>query len=105
MSKRCPDCGFINDDSRIYCGSCGELLDADLRLLQQLEESTKNPVQTTGGSGPESENHRSAHKYHKYYDDDNVGKLSRKKKKSSPVPWVILGIAAVAAVIAVIVLL
>ena len=29
MSKRCPDCGFVNEDSRIYCSSCGELLDAE----------------------------------------------------------------------------
>ena len=43
MSKRCPDCGFMNEDSRIYCSSCGELLDPELRLIQSLERQKSAP--------------------------------------------------------------
>lgn len=104
MSKRCPDCGFINDDSRIYCGSCGELLDANLRLIQQLEEATKSSAKATKEPGPKVEDPGTVHKYHKYYDDDKVSKLAQ-EKKSSPVPWILLGLAAAAVVIVVIALL
>ena len=41
MSKRCPGCGQINDDSRIFCSACGEPLDAQLRLIQDLEKQKK----------------------------------------------------------------
>ena len=43
MSKRCPGCGQINDDSRIFCSACGEPLDAQLRLIQDLEKQKKAP--------------------------------------------------------------
>lgn len=38
MSKRCPECLHMNDDSRIFCSSCGAPLDAQLRLIQDLEK-------------------------------------------------------------------
>ena len=102
MSKRCPDCGFVNEDSRIYCGSCGEPLDANLRLIQQLEKSTNTPVKAKEEPKPAPEAPEPAPQ--KSDDGDVTGKLA-KDKKSSPLPWIILGIAAVAVVIAVIVLL
>lgn len=45
MSKRCPDCGYVNDDSRIFCSACGEPLNSDLRLIQDLEKQSKKPAQ------------------------------------------------------------
>lgn len=92
----------MNDDSRIYCGSCGEPLDTNLRLIQQLEKSTKAPVKTTQEPGPAPEAPKPAPKSSN--DGDVSGKLA-KDKTSSPLPWIILGVAAVAAVIAAIVLL
>ena len=50
MSKRCPDCGQINDDSRIFCSACGEPLNSELRLIQDLEKKKT----ATSKSRPES---------------------------------------------------
>ena len=36
MSKRCPECRRVNEDSRIFCTYCGATLDAELRLIQDL---------------------------------------------------------------------
>ena len=41
MSKRCPECLYTNDDSRIFCSACGAPLDAQLRLIQDLEKQKK----------------------------------------------------------------
>lgn len=103
MSKRCPDCGFINEDSRIYCGSCGELLDADLRLIQSLEKQTTGPAKSQTAPRTQSEPEKPAPR--RTSDDNYVSQKLAKEQKSSPVPWIILGIVAVVAVIAVIALM
>ena len=101
MSKRCPDCGFVNEDSRIYCGSCGEPLDAELRLISQLEKKQK----AAPAKKAEPEPAPKAPPRPKQDDEDySLGKLS-KEKKSNPMPWIILGVvAAVAIIVAVLVL-
>lgn len=93
MSKRCPDCGFINEDSKIYCGSCGELLDAELRLIKKLNDQTSGPKkpahkETTPQQEPVSPRDR--------FDEDYVApKLAQEKKKPKAVLWLVLGIALV----------
>ena len=103
MSKRCPDCGFINEDSKIYCASCGEPLDANLRLIQSLEKQTAAPVKTQEAPKPKPEPEKPAPKRND--DDGDVSGKLAKDKKSSPLPWIILGVAAVVVVVAVILLL
>ena len=100
MSKRCPDCGFVNEDSRIYCGSCGEPLDAELRLMRDLESQKKKPqVQETKPAEPQP-----APRPKKVDDEDyDLGKMA-KDKKSNPLPWIILGVVVVAVIIALVVL-
>ena len=90
MSKRCPDCGFINEDSKIYCGSCGELLDADLRLIKKLNDQTSSPRNSTNTpSSPPREPVPSRD----HFDEDYVApKLGQEKKKSSVWLWIALGI-------------
>lgn len=99
MSKRCPDCGFLNEDSRIYCGSCGELLDAELRLIQNLEKQKSTPSKTQSAKA-ESAPAKTASK--RSDDDDDDYYVPRKRveeKKSSPAPWIILGVIVVAVII------
>lgn len=84
MSKRCPSCGQMNDDSRIFCGVCGGPLDAHLRLIQDLEKQKKAPPKESAASRQDD-------------DDYDLPPISRRKKKS-PLPWILLGLAAIAAV-------
>lgn len=102
MSKRCPDCGSLNEDSRIYCSSCGELLDPELRLIQELEQQNKTPSQTQArrtDSAPEQPGPRK-----KDDDSEYVHHKMAREKKSSPTPWIIFGLIVAAAVIALFVL-
>ncbi len=85
MSKRCPGCGQMNDDSRIFCSSCGKPLDAQLRLIQDLEKQKKAPQKES--AAPRRD------------DDDDYVPSSVQKEKKSPLPWVILGLAVVVAVV------
>lgn len=90
MSKRCPDCGFINEDSKIYCGSCGELLDPELRLIKQLNDHTSGPKKSTYKEPPAR---REPIPPKNRFDEDYVApKLAQKKKKSNVGLWLFLGI-------------
>lgn len=102
MSKRCPDCGFINEDARIYCGSCGELLDPELRLIKNLDAQTSSARKAASKTIPEEKPPAPAKK--PVDDDDYVPQKTVREKKSSPLPWIILGIAVVAVVVALFVL-
>lgn len=102
MSKRCPDCGTVNEDSRIYCAACGEPLDTDLRIMRDLENLKKAP--------PPKEEARS--------DDDEPTPRRRsgggdgdfsyhkmaKEKKTNPMPLIILGVIVAAVIIAIVAL-
>ncbi len=93
MSKRCHHCGSVNDDSRIYCSSCGELLDANLQLLKDLTDQTSGPKKRTyKAPPPRREPVRSPRPY---FDDDPPPKLAREKKASHAALWIIVGIALV----------
>ena len=100
MSKRCPDCGFVNEDSKIYCGSCGEPLDAQLRLMRDLEAQKKTAPakKAEPASAPEPAPHRKVDN-----EDYDLGKLT-KEEKSSPLPWIILGVIVLVAIAAVVIL-
>lgn len=103
MSKRCPDCGFINEDSRIYCSSCGELLDSELRLIKKLNDQTSGPKKPTYKEPPPR---REPIKPLDRFDEDySAPKLSRDEKKSHTALWIVLGIAAAAVIAAVVIFL
>ena len=55
MPKRCPGCGQMNDDSRIFCSACGNPLDAQLRLIQDLEKQKKMPKVERAAPAPKAE--------------------------------------------------
>lgn len=94
MSKRCPNCGFSNEDHRIYCGSCGEPLDAQLRLIQNLEAQTKKAPVKEAAPAPEPK----PAPHPKIDDEDyDLGKMAR-DKKSSPLPWILLAVGILAVV-------
>lgn len=89
MAKRCPTCGHSNDDSRIFCGSCGDPLDAELRLIQDLEKR-KHQVEE-----------RAEQPRYKDDEDDYVAPVKRQQKEEKksvlPIILVVLVVAAAAA--------
>lgn len=89
MSKRCPDCGFVNEDSRIYCSSCGELLDSELRLIKDLQNQKNVP-----STAEEPVRRRNDDD-----DDDYIPPKTVKKKESNSTAWVVLALAAAAVII------
>lgn len=99
MSKQCPDCRFVNDDSRVFCSSCGAPLDAELRLIQDLEKQkdSLSKAAPKAASKPES---KPESRPRKNDDDDYEFTSLRTEEKKSPMPWIILGLIAVIAVAA-----
>ena len=78
MSIRCRGCGQINEDGKPFCSACGDPLDADMRLLMELENRNKN-------KGPHPLDRKSAD------EDDYVAPVRREtKKKGSGKLWVSL---------------
>ena len=84
MSKRCPECHRVNEDSRIFCTYCGATLDAHLRLIQDLEK------QKELSKAPEPARQRGDVNFY-------VSRSAPQKKKKSAAPWIILGLIVAAA--------
>ena len=85
MSRRCPECHHTNEDSRNFCVYCGATLDPHLRLIQDLEKQQEAPPKEEPAAKRGDMN---------FY----VSRSPQEEKKSSAMPWIILGLAAVAAV-------
>lgn len=90
MSKKCPSCGHNNDNSRIFCSACGDPLDVELRLIQELEKR-KHDAGDSDWHGHEE----------KDTDDDYVAPVRSQdkddKKSVLPVLLVVLAVVAAAA--------
>lgn len=98
MSKRCPDCGFVNEDTRLYCGSCGAPLDAELRLMTELNNQTSGEQKKAYKEPPER-HEPSSRPFRSEFDDDAApAKLSR-KKESNHMPLIVLGLIAAAVIV------
>lgn len=84
MSKRCPECHRVNEDTKIFCTYCGATLDAHLRLIQDLEKQkdTESKKQTDARKEDMS-----------FY----VTRSAPEKKKKSAAPWIVLGLIVAAA--------
>ena len=90
MSKRCANCGHNNDDSRIFCSACGDPLDAELRLIQELEKRKHDVGDSEWHSHEEKDDD----------DDYEVSRTTHKKEEAGsalPILLVVLVVVAVAA--------
>lgn len=43
MALKCPNCGYTNPDSTVFCEECGEPVDPKTRLLMELEGKVTPP--------------------------------------------------------------
>ena len=94
MAKSCPDCGHTNEDGRIFCSACGNPLDAELRLIQDLEKNKHRVAE-------QPKNYRMDED-----EDDYVAPVSKQDdEKKSPLPLILLGVGAVVLVVAAVLLL
>ncbi len=41
MGIKCEDCGFQNEDGKLFCGHCGEPLAGDAKLIRDMEKLNK----------------------------------------------------------------
>ena len=89
MSKYCPECRQANEDSRIFCSCCGAALDANVRLVQDLEKASK--IKPTETPAPQK----------KADDDDfeDIPRTSKPDKKMNVIPWIVLGVLVIAAAV------
>lgn len=91
MARKCPDCGYMNDDEMAFCADCGEPLDPQVRLIRDLENSSKTPSgadrQSRAARDDDDDDDYVAPTYH----GDN-------EEKKSPLGWIIGLLVAAAAI-------
>lgn len=87
MAKRCVKCGHLNENERLFCAMCGDPLEDNLRLINNLEKMSKNPHKT---QQPEK----------KWEDDDDeIPPIVHKEETSHVGIWVTVGIVVVLAAV------
>lgn len=91
MSRRCPSCGNINDDSLGFCSECGEPVDPDVRLAMDLKDATANRQPKKQASQPRHDNYT----YEPVADDEDDG-------RKSPLLWLLLAVLAFALIVLII---
>ena len=88
MSKRCASCGHNNADGRIFCSACGDPLDVELRLIQELEKRKHDAGDSDWHSHEEKQDKD---------DDEVVSTTHSKEEKKSALPILLAVLVVVAA--------
>lgn len=87
MAQKCPDCGFSNDDAKLFCGACGEPLKGDAKLVRDMERlNQKKAAEAEAKANPPKAVPLEGRK--PSTDEDFVHK-PRVKKKDNTVGWLI----------------
>ena len=90
MAKKCPDCGYMNEDEMAFCADCGEPLDPQVRLIMELEGKKAPSSSTVAKAARKSDDDDDDYIPNSYHDDE--------KGKKSPIGWII-GLLVVAAAV------
>ncbi len=98
MARKCPDCGYMNDDGMPFCARCGEPIDPKTRLVMALEHDQE--AHAHDNHRPQSTNTKptTTARRRDDDDDDDITPIGSLKEKKSPV-GLILALVAVAAVV------
>ncbi len=87
MAGICPHCGASNPDDLPFCNSCGEPIQADLRLIMDMKNAAnRQPQKTTAARRGDD-------------DDFQIDNGEEADEKSFPVLPVVLTLAAAAALL------
>lgn len=84
MAGMCPHCGASNPDDLPFCNSCGKPIQADLRLIMDLERSGKRQEEASRAARRD--------------EDDDLPEREDEEKKFPVLP-VVLALAAAAALL------
>lgn len=84
----CSDCGFKNEDDRLFCGSCGEPLKGDAKLMRDAEKlkEKKAAEAAKAAAAPKTTPIQGRSKA----DDDYEFKRRQPKKKDYTDVWLIV---------------
>ena len=112
MAKRCAHCGFkVDDDEKIFCPSCGEMMDKKLsenvtlinELDKTLDEYQKSGVKPETYKKQTPTKNTVSHTHRRSDDDDyeNISRLSKPAKQgTSPVLIIVIIIIIIAIILA-----
>lgn len=98
MAKKCPDCGFSNEDSRIFCGSCGEPLGGDEKLVRDMEKMKKQHEEDAKNPKPVQDKPLEGKKPK---DEDYVAPVKKQDDTAVNLGLIFLGVIAVALLVVV----
>ncbi|MFI3252748.1 MAG: hypothetical protein R3Y63_00200 [Eubacteriales bacterium] len=86
MSNKCTDCGFENEEGKLFCGSCGEPLGGDAKLIRDMEKmkEKKEAEEAAKAAAP-----KDVPLQGKDSSDDDYVPVVRKQKKDTLTPWLI----------------
>lgn len=83
MALMCPDCGFSNEDSKLFCGACGEPIAGDAKVARDVERMKEKKEKEAEEAKKRAEAAAAAAAAKAKTDDDFVHKPLAKKQDNT----------------------
>ncbi len=89
MAIKCPDCGFSNEDTKLFCGACGEPIAGDAKIARDAERMKEKKERDAQEARKRAEAAAAA-QANKSGDDDFVHKPMAKKADNTDLILIII---------------